>query len=99
MVQLIRIGANIISLFGIFYLVRIIVFAINGKLVDKVFPEIDINTENIVLALILSLPVAFHIISIGLILQKRWLPVLVQTIMRNGFLTLLEEFCDPIRIN
>jgi len=72
---------NIISLIGkvavavgLFLLVRVIYHAASGSLVAQLFPESQQSWANNLYAIGLSLPVPLHVISIGLVLQHRWLP-------------------------
>ena len=74
-IQIYRTFASFISVFGIIVFFRTLIYAINGNLVTEVNEEWEQNLTNTLYALGISLPVAFHIIFIGLIIQKRWLPI------------------------
>ena len=70
----VRILASAISVAGVLLLARVLYMAADGSLVEKVAPQwAGLSMAN-VYALGLALPVPFHVISIGLILQHRWLP-------------------------
>lgn len=47
--------------------------AANGSLASKVFPNAEPTAKIAAYALGLTFPVPLHVISIGLILQRRWL--------------------------
>ena len=66
--------ANAAIIVGAFLLARVIYGAINGTLASQLSPESQGIFWNTAFALGLGLPVPLHIISIGLVLQRRWLP-------------------------
>ena len=70
-----RVLTTAVSLVGTYLLFRVVHSASVGTLPETVFsaPPPWAGTGTL-LALALSLPVPFHVISIGLVLQKRWLP-------------------------
>ena len=65
--------ATIVSLAGVALLVRVLVNAAGGALVGELFPASGESWGLTVWALVLSLPVPLHVISVGLILRRRWL--------------------------
>ena len=70
---IVRLIANLVVLVGFFLLGRILCNSANGALAQQYFggsPESGILN---VYALGLGLPVPLHIISVGLVLQLRWL--------------------------
>ena len=70
---LLRVFANFIIAVGLFLLIRILHNAATGTLMPQ---ELTISQElwtNSLVALSLSLPIPFHVISIGLVLQLKWL--------------------------
>jgi uncharacterized membrane protein YgdD (TMEM256/DUF423 family) len=69
----VRIIANIVILFGLFLLGRVLCKSFSGAAARQYFgtpPETWIENAY---ALGLGLPVALHIISVGLVLQRNWL--------------------------
>ena len=70
----IRITANIVVAVGFFLLIRILYNAASGTLAKTVFESYPGSSIWNAIAIWLSLPVPMHVISIGLILQKKWLP-------------------------
>lgn len=68
-----RVGAVIVCLVGLVLLARVLFQAADGSLVDDFFPLSNGSWVWAVSALFLSLPIPLHVVSIGLILQKRWL--------------------------
>ena len=66
--------ANAAIAVGLYLLARMVYGATNGSLGAQQFPESQGAAWNTVAALILALPVPFHVISVGLLLQRRWLP-------------------------
>jgi hypothetical protein len=58
---------------GLFLLIKILYNAATGSLTALLFAASQESWIKHVSALGLSLPVPFHVISVGLILQKRWL--------------------------
>ena len=59
---------------GLILLIRVIFLAANGALAARLFPESQHTWVNYLYALGLSLPVPLHVISVGLVLQRKWLP-------------------------
>jgi len=71
---IIRVFATAISVVGVLLLGRVLIMANTGSLGSMLFPHSPNTWIWTAYALALSLPVPFHVISIGLILQRRWLP-------------------------
>jgi hypothetical protein len=63
---------------------------VNGSLAVQLFPESQGSVSNTVAALVLGFPVPFHVISVGLLLQRRWLP---QSLARISFLAVVISGC------
>ncbi len=63
--------ANLIIFVGLFLLVKIIYHAATGSLTAQIFAAAQESWIRRVSALGLSLPLPFHVISVGLILQRR----------------------------
>ncbi|MEE9497066.1 MAG: hypothetical protein V3V39_11115 [Desulfobacterales bacterium] len=72
--NIIRLIAKVAVVVGLFLLVRVIYHADSGSLLAQLFPESQQLWANNLYAIGLSLPVPFHVISIGFVLQRRWLP-------------------------
>jgi hypothetical protein len=72
--MIVRFVANAAIVVGFYLLARAIYGAANGSVVAQLFPESQESFPNIAVVLGLSLPVPLHVISIGLLLQRRWLP-------------------------
>ena len=72
--NIIRFVAKIAVVAGLFLLARVIYNAASGSLLVQIFPESQQSWANNLYAIGLSLPVPLHVISIGLVLQRRWLP-------------------------
>jgi hypothetical protein len=70
---IIRVLATAISVVGVLLLARVLLMANTGALTDMLFPQSPASWIWTAWALALSLAVPFHVISIGLILQRRWL--------------------------
>jgi hypothetical protein len=70
---LIRIVANIAVAVGLGLLTRVIYRTAVGSVSAQLFPQLQGSWTLTMLALGLSLPVPFHVISVGFFLQKRWL--------------------------
>jgi hypothetical protein len=69
----VRVTANFVILTGIFLLGKVLFNSADGVLVQHYFgPSQGGRLENIY-ALGLGLPVPLHVISVGLVLQLRWL--------------------------
>lgn len=58
---------------GLFLLLRVIYHAAGGSLVAQLFPESQQLWTKTLYAIGLSLPVPLHVISVGFVLQRRWL--------------------------
>ena len=69
-----RLIANAAIAVGLFLFARMIYGAANGSLVARLFPESQESVWYTAAALVLALPVSFHVISVGLVLQRCWLP-------------------------
>jgi hypothetical protein len=72
--NIIRIIAKVVVAVGLLLLVRVIYHAANGSLVAQLFPESQQSWISNLYAIALSLPVPLHVISVGFVLQRRWLP-------------------------
>ncbi len=70
----IRVIANIIITTGLVLLILVLYKAATGTLSNTVFVSSADSSIWNVTAIGLSLPVPLHVISIGLLLQKKWLP-------------------------
>lgn len=70
----IRLIAKLTVVVGLFLLVRVIYHAASGSLLAQLFPETQQSWANNLYAIFLSLPVPLHVISIGFVLQRSWLP-------------------------
>ncbi len=68
-----RIFCSLISLAGVFLLVLLLISLVDGSLGRNLFPLAPDSWIWKAVALILSLPVPFHVFAIGLILQRRHL--------------------------
>lgn len=68
-----RVAADLVILVGLYLLVKILYNAATGSLTAQLFAASPESWTKHVVALGLSLPLPFHIISVGLILQRRWL--------------------------
>jgi hypothetical protein len=71
---IVRLIATAAILAGLYLFVRMISGAVNGSLAAQLFPESPESVSNTLVALSLGLPVPLHVTSIGLLLQRRWLP-------------------------
>jgi len=69
----VRVAANMVILVGFFVLGRVLCNSQSGALAQQYFGTSPQSWIQNVYALGLGLPVPLHIISIGLILQLRWL--------------------------
>ena len=70
----VRVTGSLAVLVGLCLLARVVYRASSGTLAAQYFPYARGSWTSSVYALGLSLPVPFHIISVGLVVQKRWLP-------------------------
>ena len=68
-----RAAADLVILVGLYLLVKILYNAATGNLAVQLFAASPESWTTHVVALGLNLPLPLHIISIGLILQRRWL--------------------------
>ncbi len=73
-IKAIRIITTCISLVGVVLLGKVVVDALSGSLARGLFPGEPVTWTRTAIALALRVPVPFHVFSVGLILQKRWLP-------------------------
>ncbi|MEJ2634348.1 MAG: hypothetical protein P8184_03535 [Calditrichia bacterium] len=74
--------ANLVVAVGIILLIRVFYHAAAGALVFRHFHQMEIAWFHHIYAVALSIPVPFHVISVGLVLRKRWLSPLWQRIAR-----------------
>jgi hypothetical protein len=71
---IVRLIANAVVAVGLFLLVRVFYHTATGSLAAQLFPESQQSWTNNLYTLGLSLPVPLHVISVGFVLQRRWLP-------------------------
>lgn len=71
--KLLRVFANFIIAVGLFLLIRLFYSAATGTLILHDFNKFQDSWANTLYALFLSFPIPFHVISIGLVLQLKWL--------------------------
>jgi hypothetical protein len=71
---IVRLIANVAVAVGLFLLVRVFYRTATGALVAQFFPESQQSWTSNLSALGLSLAAPLHVISVGLVLQRRWLP-------------------------
>lgn len=69
-----RLIANTAIVVGFFLLARVIYGAADGSLMSQLLPESPESLPNTAIVLGLSLPVPLHVMSVGLVLQRWWLP-------------------------
>lgn len=69
----VRTFATAVSAVGLALLVRLMARLLDGSLAVELFPSSLPSAMPSLAAAVLSLPVPFHVISVGLILQRRWL--------------------------
>lgn len=81
---IVRVIANGVILVGFFFLVRVLYFGLNGDLAQRYFAPAPGSLIHSAYALLLSLPVPFHIIAVGLVLQLKWLSPLWRRAARWG---------------
>lgn len=75
-----KITANAVILTGVLLLTRVLYFAASGQLAEPLFSHCQDSWMIQLYALILSLPVPIHVMSVGLIIRRKWLsPVWVKT--------------------
>lgn len=72
--SVLRLAGSVAVAFGLYLLARVVFRAYSGALAGQFFPRAAGSWVLTVCALGLSLPVPFHIMSVGLIVQRRWLP-------------------------
>jgi len=72
--MIVRLFANVAILVGLFLFARMIYGTVNGSLAAQLFPESQESVSNTLVAISLGLAVPLHVISVGLLLQRRWLP-------------------------
>jgi hypothetical protein len=71
--SVVRVAGTCVSVFGILLLVRVLVESADGSLPRKFFPQAQESWIITAAALMLSLPVPFHVISVGFVVQRRWM--------------------------
>ncbi len=71
-----RVAANVLVAVGLFLLARVLHNAVTGSLVVQLFAQSQVSWIRNACALGLSLSVPFHLISVGMLLQRRALPPL-----------------------
>jgi hypothetical protein len=71
--NIIRLIANVAVAVGLLLLVRVFYHAANGSLVAQLFPESQQSWISNLYAIALSLAVPIHMISVGFVMQRRWL--------------------------
>jgi hypothetical protein len=71
--MIVRLIANGSILVGVYLFARMLYGSVNGSLAAQLFPESQEAVSNTVVVLALSLPLPFHVISVGLLLQRCWL--------------------------
>ena len=69
----VRVIANVVILVGFSVLARILYQGLNGELAQKYFAQAPDSLTKSIYALLLSLPIPFHVIAVGLVLQLKWL--------------------------
>jgi hypothetical protein len=72
--RIVKLIANFTIAVGLYMFARIIYGAATGSLPAQLLPESEAAVWYTIAALVLALPVPFHLISVGLLLQRRWLP-------------------------
>lgn len=72
-VTAVRIFATAVSAVGLVLLARLLVQLPGGSLARELFPSAEPSAMSSLAAAVLGIPVPFHVISVGLILQRRWL--------------------------
>jgi hypothetical protein len=68
-----RLIAKVVVVLGLLLLVRVIYHAASGSLVAEFFYESQQSWISNLCAIGLSVPVPLHVISVGFVLQRRWL--------------------------
>ena len=69
----VRVIATVVILIGFLVLARVLYQGLTGELAQKYFAQAPDSLIHSVYALLLSLPIPFHIIAVGLVLQLKWL--------------------------
>lgn len=69
----VRILGSAVSITGLFVLVSVLCDAVTGSLAAELFSRSSMPSSFTWFALGLSLPVPFHVMSVGLVVQRRWL--------------------------
>lgn len=72
-----RIFATLISIAGVGLLVKVFILFYTGTLSDDIHAEWAGDDSKNIYSLLLALPVPLHVISIGMIIQKKWLSPLL----------------------
>jgi hypothetical protein len=70
---IVTITARGVIVVGVLILVRMLYQTADGSLVGKFFAQSQPTPITSLYALMLGLPIPLHVISIGLIVQRRWL--------------------------
>jgi hypothetical protein len=68
-----RTAANMVVVVGLLLFVKVLYSAVTGSLSAEFFARPQGSWLLTLYALGLSLPVPFHVVSVGLILKRRWL--------------------------
>ena len=71
--RIVRVIANAAIAVGLYLFARMIYGAVNGFPAAPFVNKSQGVVSNTLFALALGLPVPFHVISVGLLLQRRWL--------------------------
>jgi hypothetical protein len=88
--RIVKVIANFTIAVGLYMFARIMYGAANGSLVARLFPESQESVWYTTAAIVLALPVSFHVICVGLVLQRRWLP---PSLGRISFLAAVMSGC------
>jgi hypothetical protein len=73
MIRFPRTAANLVIVVGVLLFAKVIYEAATGSLSAELFARPKGSWLLTLYALALSLPVPFHVVSVGLILRRRWL--------------------------
>jgi hypothetical protein len=68
-----RVFASAVSAVGVVLLGRLLLELAEGTLAHELFPDSDGGWAANLAALVLRFPAPYHVFSVGLILQRRWL--------------------------
>ena len=71
--NIISLISNVAVAVGLLLLVRVFYHAANGSLAAQLFPESQQSWISNLYAIALRLAVPLHVISVGLVMQRRWL--------------------------